>query len=126
MKIDCYAGLEYVRVRVAKKAIPMPIALKLEKEIAREIIKHKPIRGKEFLFLRKQVGLSLFKFANFFDSAFDPSTLGKWEKKPEERLSKANEVFVRIYLARHFNLKIDFEPDMLIPAENDYEIELSA
>lgn len=126
MEIKNYSGLEYVRVKTSKKSIPIEDALRVEHEIAKEIIRIKPIRGKEILFLRKQVGFSLFKFANFFDNAFDPSTIGKWEKKPEERLSKVNEMLVRVYLARFFSVKIRLEPDALLPNENDFVIELSA
>lgn len=126
MKIENYAGLEYVTIQVNKKSLPIAAAVEIEKKIAIEIIKSVPIRGKEILFLRKQLGMSLFKFANFFNNAFDPSTLGKWEKRPEERLSNPNETLVRIYFANHYGLKIEADPKKLLPSGEYRQILLRA
>lgn len=123
MIIKKYAGLEYVTVNLKKSSLPIAEALEIDKKIAVEIIKHLPIRGREVLFLRKQMGMSLFKFANFFNSTFDPSTLGKWEKRPDERLSKPNEALVRIYFVSHFGVKLKADPKELLPTNHDYKIE---
>lgn len=52
----------------------------LDREIARQLIEYCPkLNGKEFRFLRKQIGLSQRRLADFFGN--DEQSIAIWEKK---------------------------------------------
>lgn len=77
----------------------------IEHIVAAEIIKQGiPIRGREVMFLRKCLGLSLEKFAKALDLTA-PAVL-KWEKAEKKRLHPINEVAVRSFLAEKLKLKL--------------------
>ena len=120
--IKQFAGFKYVTVELSKSSLSMNDALDLEYKLAREIVCHFPLHGREVRFLRKQTGLSYVKLAQFFQNSFDPSTIAKWEKREDERLSPANESLVRLYFARHYGIKLKANPDELYPREVPKEL----
>ena len=61
--IKGYAGLEYVELKIKNGRLSAKIAIDIELEIAKAILKHKPLRGKEILFIRKQLQLSCAKLS---------------------------------------------------------------
>jgi len=124
--IKNYAGLEYVTVMTKGKSIPVSALLKLEKEIAKKIIKYRPLRGKEILFLRKQLELSCSKLSLVLDGSFDASTISRWEKEPNKRLSPKNEMFLRVFFAEQFNVELKAKCKYLLPEETNTVLKLSA
>ncbi len=124
--INNYAGLEYVFVTLKKDSISVENALEIDKKIACEIVKYKPLRGKEMLFLRKQLKLSCAKLSLALKGAFDASTLSKWEKKNDERLSPSNEMYMRVFFAEQFEVKINATNSELIPENSNNKIEYAA
>jgi len=117
-----FAGFKYVTVEISSSSLSMNDALDLETKLAKEIVCHFPLHGREVRFLRKQTGLSYVKLAQFFQNSFDPSTIAKWEKREDERLSPANESLVRLYFARYYSLKLKANPDELYPREVHTEL----
>lgn len=124
--INCYAGLEYVFVTIKKNSIAVEDALEIDQKIAKEIIKHKPLRGKEILFLRKQLKLSCAKLSVMLGGTFDASTISKWEKKGEDRLSPSNEMYMRVFFAEQFQVSLNAKSNELIPQSNSEKIEYAA
>lgn len=125
-EIKNYAGFEYVIVKTDKKSIPMQILLKIEKDITKEIIKSRPIRGKELHFLRKQLGLSCAKLAVSLEGAVDASTISRLEAKSDVRLRPRDEVFFRIFFAEKLNIKISPKFKELSPNDNNKSLTLAA
>lgn len=74
-----------------------------------------PIRGKEVKLLRSSLGLSLEKFAREFKVA--SSTVLKWERAIDERLSLPNELAVRLFVAEKLECHIPSEYSKLIDVE---------
>jgi len=124
--INNYAGLEYVFITLKKNSISVENALKIDHKIAKEILKHKPLRGKEVLFLRKQLKLSCAKLSVMLSGTFDASTIAKWEKKGGDRLSPSNEMYMRVFFAEQFQVKVNATNSELIPTENSGKIEYAA
>ena len=124
--INNYAGLEYVSVKLKKDSIAIEDALKIDYKIAKEVIKHKPLRGKEILFLRKQLQLSCAKLSVMLKGAFDASTISKWEKRSEDRLSPSNEMYMRVFFAEKFQVSINAASNELVPNNNTQTIEYAA
>ena len=122
--IEGYAGLEYIRITFKGKALPHKKLKDLEKEMSQIIIQIRPLRGKEVKFLRKVLGLSLGKLVVEMQGMVDQSTVSRWEKKGEERLSPANESLMRSFFAYKFDLKIWAIPKILIPAESEEFVEI--
>lgn len=107
-------GLDYVTVtNVPMKdskhgpVIDIDMAI-IERKVLEEILKQGvPMRGLEVKALRKHLGLSLEKFASKLDSEFlASSTVQRWEAAPTERLSPANEVFVKVFMAEQLGVEI--------------------
>ncbi len=121
-----YAGLEYVSVRLEKGQMPIKDALEIDFKIAKEIVKHRPLRGKEILFLRKQLKLSCAKLSLKLNGAFDASTISKWEKKTSDRLSPSNEMYMRVFFSEQFKLKINAISNELVPESNEEKLEYAA
>lgn len=75
---------------------------------AKAILQNKiPLRGKEVLFLRKVLGLSLEKFANKLD--LSSSTVFHWEKAQTTRVSLVSELAVRVFVAEQLNVPISYK-----------------
>jgi DNA-binding transcriptional regulator YiaG len=121
-----YAGLEYVSVRLEKDKMPIKDALEIDFKIAKEIVKYRPLRGKEILFLRKQLKLSCAKLSLKLNGAFDASTISKWEKKMTDRLSPSNEMYMRVFFSEQFKLKINAISNELVPESNEEKLEYAA
>ena len=109
--INGLLGLNYIQF----KCVPMrdsqygPVIdldpMVLEKMAGAAIIKEKiPIRGKEVLFLRKILGLSMERFAAKF--GLSSGTIFHWEKNENERLSTINEMAVRSLMAQELAIEI--------------------
>ncbi len=124
--INNYGGLEYVFVTLRRGSISIKDALKIDQKIAQAIIKHMPLRGKELLFLRKQLKLSCAKLSVELQGAFDASTLFKWEKKKNDRLSPSTEMFIRVFFAEKFNIEIRANSKELIPDSVESKLEYAA
>ena len=124
--ISNYGGLEYVFITLRRDSISIKDALKIDQNIAQAIIKHMPLRGKELLFLRKQLKLSCAKLSVELKGTFDASTLFKWEKKKDDRLSPSNEMFMRIFFAEQFNIEVKASTKALIPDSKDNKLEYAA
>ena len=124
--IKRYSGLEYVYVTLKKDSISIEDALRIDYKIAKEIVKHKPLRGKEILFLRKQLNLSCSKLSVSLNGAFDASTIAKWEKKEEDRLSPSNEMYMRVFFSEQLKVKLNAKNNELIPKNNEEKLEYAA
>jgi DNA-binding transcriptional regulator YiaG len=124
--IKNYAGLEYVFVTVEKNSIAIEAALEIDYKIAKEVVKHKPLRGKEILFLRKQLKLSCAKLSLLLNGAFDASTISKWEKKQDDRLSPSNEMYMRVFFSEQLKVKVKATNSDLIPTGDDSKLEYAA
>ena len=78
----------------------------VEKLVTKTIIEQKiPIRGKEVKFMRKALGLSLDKFSRDFE--ITSTTVMKWEKNEDKRLSLVNELAIRMFIKEALDLDID-------------------
>ena len=124
--IKNYAGLEYVHVTLKKGKISIENALEIDYKIAKEIVKHKPLRGKEILFLRKQLKLSCAKLSVLLGGTFDASTISKWEKKLEDRLSPSNEMYMRVFFSEQFKVKVNATSNELVPANDGEKLKYAA
>ncbi len=124
--IKNYAGLEYVFVTLEKGSMTIEVALEIDYKIAKEVVKYKPLRGKEILFLRKQLKLSCAKLSLMLVGAFDASTISKWEKKQDARLSPSNEMYMRVFFSEQLKVKIKATNRDLIPRDNDSKLEYAA
>lgn len=125
-EINNYAGLEYVTIRTSKNSIPAKAMLKVEKDIVRDIIKNRPIRGKELYFLRTQSQISCAKLSVEIKGALDASTISRLERKEDLRLSPTNEMFFRVFFSERFGIKVSASYDSLIPEENELKLEMPA
>ena len=103
--LKAFGGLEYVTiknvpVRKSKKygdILDCDMG-KLEKNVAKELIKRKiPLRGAEVKYLRKVNGLSMGKLGAIL--GLSSTAIMKWEKRDEERLSPINEVALRVFFS---------------------------
>lgn len=109
--IKGFLGLEYVTVlNVPMKqtahgpVINMDLA-DIEKAIFKELLKQgAPIRGKEVKAFRKYLGLSLERLAAPLDLV--SSTVQRWEATPTERLSSANEVLIKVFMAEQLGIEL--------------------
>jgi DNA-binding transcriptional regulator YiaG len=124
--IKNYAGLEYVYLKTNKSSISIKDALDIDLKIALEIVKARPLRGKEILFLRKQLKASCANISLMLNGTFDASTISKWEKKDITRLSPSNEMFMRVFFAEKFNINVKATSKDLVPEENKERLELAA
>src|SRR3989344_1703583 len=80
---------------------------------AKSIIQNRvPIRGREIKLLRSVLDLSLEKFARDFKVA--SSTVLKWERAINERLSLPNEMVVRLFCAEKLSCQISAQYSDLI------------
>lgn len=105
-------GLEYVEIRQvpvrvsADKTIGDIITADmgdLERLVASEIIRQRvPLRGKEVLFLRKSLGMSMEKFAGSL--GLTAASILKWERTSGKRLALVNEFAVRGFVAERLKL----------------------
>ena len=85
----------------------------LEKVAAEALITHRiPLRGQEVRFLRKSLGLTYGKFAA--ELSISPSTVCKWEQKPDERLHIFNETALRSFFAEKLGIEISGKFSQLI------------
>ena len=100
--------------------------MEIDFKIAKEIVKFRPLRGKEVLFLRKQLKLSCAKLSLKLNGAFDASTISKWEKKKSDRLSPSNEMYMRVFFSEQFKLKINAISNELVPESNEEKLEYAA
>lgn len=76
----------------------------IERFVAAEIIRqHLPLRGKEVLFLRKALGLSMEKFA--VSLGLTAASILKWERASGKRLALINEFAVRGFVAERLKVK---------------------
>jgi DNA-binding transcriptional regulator YiaG len=119
MTLKKYYGLEYVTVTgipVRKTAhgnvVDMDTGL-IEKAVAKLIIQEKvPLRGIEFNFIRKVLGMSLGRIgAELGISA--PAVL-KWERAKKKRLDPINEVAVRALMAEKLGVRIPGKFSLLL------------
>ena len=124
--IKKYGGLEYVFVTLKKGKISIEAALEIDCKIAKEIVRHKPLRGKEILFLRKQLKLSCAKLSVKLNGTFDASTISKWERKQEDRLSPSNEMYMRVFFSEQFKVKVNAINNELVPENNEEKLEYAA
>ena len=111
MTIKKYYGLEYVTVigiplKKTSHGDVVNIDIKLiEKIVAKAIIQNKiPIRGIEFNFLRKILGLSLGRIGA--DLGISAPAVLKWERAKKKRLDPINEVAVRALMAEKLGVTI--------------------
>ena len=125
-KIKNYGGLEYVVIKTKKDSIPFDLSKKIEHEIAIKILQFYPIRGKELFFLRKMIGLSCSKMSTEMGGDIDPSTISRFERKQDERLSPINEVYFRSYFLEKLEIKMDAKRSKLLPSSCEDIIELAA
>lgn len=109
--ISNFLGLEYLTIT----GVPMienshgeffdVDPLQLERIAAWVIITHElPIRGKELKLLRGALDLSLAKFARHFDK--DAVTIRNWENSANTRLSIADELMIRLFMAKELNITL--------------------
>ncbi len=118
--LENFCGLEYLTLQDAPmykhskygEIIDLP-PHEMELLAAKTIIQNKvSIRGKEVKLLRSALDLSLEKFAREFDLA--SSTVLKWERAANERLSLPNEVVVRLFCAEKLACQISTQYSELI------------
>lgn len=105
-------GLDYIEIRhvpvktSTDKTIGDIITVgmgELERFAASEIIRQAlPLRGKEVLFLRKTLGLSMEKFA--VSLGLTAASILKWERASSKRLALINEFAVRGFVAERLKL----------------------
>ena len=106
-------GLDYVEIRQVPirsskgKLIGDIIAAdmgEIERHVAVELIRGRvPLRGKEVLFLRKALGMSMEKFAGHL--GLTAASILKWERATGRRLALINEFAVRGFVAERLKLK---------------------
>ncbi len=119
MTIKKYYGLEYVTVvgiplRKTQHGdvVDMDVRL-IEKIVAKAIIQDKiPIRGIEFNFIRKMLGLSLGRIGA--DLGISAPAVLKWERAKKKRLDPINEVAVRALMAEKLGVKIPGKFSLLL------------
>lgn len=117
-----YLGLEYITLhvradRVSEEYGPIVSAEKFQKIdrlIAAKIISQPaPIRGIELKVIRKILGLGVREFAAAI-GVTHPTVLN-WEKSPKERLSRADEAFVRVFFAEQLGVTLKASIQTLSP-----------
>lgn len=120
--IKKYYGLEYITVigipiKNTKHGNIIAINVSvIENLVARELIQKKvPIRGLEFKFLRKVLGLSLATIGS--ELGISAPAVLKWERAAKKRLDPINEVAVRALLAEKFGVKISGKFSELLGAD---------
>jgi DNA-binding transcriptional regulator YiaG len=105
-------GLDYVEI----KQVPIRTSVdknvgdiitanmgEIERLVASEIIRQRvPLRGKEVLFLRKALGMSMEKFAVCL--GLTAASILKWERASSKRLALVNEFAVRGFVAERLKL----------------------
>ncbi len=111
-KLHGIGGLDYVEIRQvpmrtnADKSIGDVITADmgdLERLVASEIIRQRiPVRGKEVLFLRKALGMSMEKFAGHL--GLTAASILKWERASVKRLALVNEFAVRGFVAERLKM----------------------
>lgn len=102
-----YVEIKQVPIRTSKdKSIGDVIAAnlgELEKLVAAELLRQKvPLRGREVLFLRKALGMSMEKFA--VNLGLTAASILKWERTTDKRLALINEFAVRGFVAERLKL----------------------
>lgn len=110
--LENFCGFEYLILQDCPmynhpeygEVIDMP-PQEMEMLAAKTIIQNKiPICGKEVKLLRSVLDLSLEKFAREFKVA--SSTVLKWERAVNERLSLPNEMVVRLFCAEKLSCQL--------------------
>lgn len=71
-----------------------------------------PLRGKEVMFLRKTLGLSLEKFAAKL--GLSSGTVFHWEKAKNDKLAPVNETAVRLLMAEELRLDLPSKFSLLL------------
>jgi DNA-binding transcriptional regulator YiaG len=112
-------GLDYivfqnVPMRESKWGDVVELKESIMEKVAAEalIIQRFPLRGREVKFLRKALGLTYEKFAT--ELGVSPSTVCKWEQKPDERLHIFNEAALRAFFAEKLGIEISGKLSQLI------------
>lgn len=110
--LENFCGLEYLILQDCPlydhpehgQVIDLP-PHEMELLAAKTIIQSRvPLRGKEVKLLRSALDLSLEKFAREFKIA--SSTVLKWERAVNERLSLPNEIVVRLFCAEKLSCQL--------------------
>lgn len=105
-------GLEYIYlvdppigIESGEEYIDIP-PKQIDEMIARAIISQStPIRGKEVLFLRKALGMNRNQWAEKL--AMTASGILRWEQGFDKRLSRINEVAIRMLCAEELGIKLE-------------------
>ena len=102
-----YVEVRHVPVRTSKDETIGDVIVanmgELERLVAAEIISQSiPLHGKEVLFLRKALGMSLAKFAAHL--SLTAASVMKWERAASKRLALINEFAVRGFVAERLKL----------------------
>ena len=83
----------------------IPAVIKLNETIGRSIVKKKGgLTGEEIKYLRKNIGLSAKKFAEYL--GVNQSTLSRWENE-KQTIDKSNDRVVRMIYAHFKNLPLE-------------------
>ncbi len=101
-----YIVFKNVPMRESKFGPVVELSEKLMENIAAHaIIENRfPIRGKEVLFLRKSIGMSLAQFSEKL--GLTAGAVQRWEKEENERLHTINEAAVRALVADALQIDI--------------------
>ena len=95
--------------------IDMPVAV-IETAIAKALITaNVPLHGREVKFLRKALKLPRNDWAKKL--GISAAGIFKWENELDRRLSKVNEVAIRILCAEQLNIHLDCRWAMLISTD---------
>jgi hypothetical protein len=68
------------------------------------VLERIPLHGREVLFIRKALGLTIQEFAEKL--RLTHGAIQGWEKKPEARLLPFNEIALRVFLAEEMKIDI--------------------
>lgn len=116
------AGLNYiifknVPMRESKWGDVVDMQPSLMEKLAAEAIiaRRVPLHGREVKFLRKALFFSYEKLGSIL--GISPSTLCKWEQKPDERLHAFNEAALRAFFAEQLGVEIPGKFSELIGTE---------
>lgn len=95
--------------------IDLPVG-DIEKSIARALtVSGVPLHGREIKFLRKALKLPRNEWAKKL--GISAAGIFKWENEPDRRLSKVNEVAIRILCAEQLGVELDCRWDILVPSD---------
>ena len=112
-----YITFKDVPMRESKWGPVIELNLKIMEEAAARalIIKRLPLRGREVLFLRKTIGLSMAAFSEKL--GLTTGSVQKWEKAKDVRLHPINELAVRSLLAEVLDVDISGKFSQMIGIE---------